>query len=789
MQADHCNTLAFKTNFILVCKVNTTDINRYKTSDCLPPAFNRFTFLWILSFLVLTLARCGNQEEGGVLSPKASMKAMELEEGFDVALVASEPLVIAPVAMTFDNDGRMWLVEMDGYMPDTLGTGEDAPVGRIVILADKDGDGQMDDRKIFLDSLVMPRALCLVGGGLLVAEPPSLWFYELEGDKPGKRTLVDSAYAEGGNVEHQPNGLLRGLDNWIYSAKYDWRYRRHPDGHWLKEKTHFRGQWGISHDDWGRLYYNDNSSNLSGDYFPPGLGAGNPNQRKVAGYGETIVADKRVYPIHPTTGVNRGYMEGILDSTGRLVNFTAACGPLLYRGGLLPGMNAFVAEPSANLIKRNLLQTDGFRVTGKQAYQGREFLASDDERFRPVNLYDGPDGSLYILDMYRGIIQHNTYLTPYLKSEIAKRNLTLPLGMGRIYRVYPRDAKRTSVTIPGNTDSLISLLAHPNGWVRDQAQRSLIDLHATDAVEKLRNLLKANIEPLQAIHSLWTLEGLGQLMPSDLAIALKHPRWEVRAQALAALTSLKNVASPDQLIDLLNVTMASQDTLLAPFAMLTMSSLATEGVPEMIPVSKRWAEAYAKDRYVSDALISGLSGYEQTYLREIEGRKIDTATVLHRHLVAVVDAINEKSKGESQALLAKRYPKGTALFQTACQPCHGEDGRGVSPIAPPLAGSEWVKGNKERLMALVLYGLTGPVDVAGHTYKTPEVSGEMPGIAHNPAIGDAELAELLSYIRNAWGNNVGDKVLPEDLGATRSRFGDRTEPFVQSELHELFGKD
>ncbi len=769
--------------------MKTANINRNKTSDRLQTVFNHLSFFWILPFVAFTLVRCGNGEDDGVLSPQASIKAMEVEDGFEVELVASEPLVVAPVAMTFDNQGRIWLAEMEGYMPDTLGTGEDEPVGRIVILTDEDGDGRMDDRNIFLDSLVMPRALCLVNGGLLVAEPPKLWFYEMKDDKPGSRTLVDSAYAEGGNVEHQPNGLFRGLDNWIYSAKYDWRYRRRPDGEWLKEKTHFRGQWGISHDDWGRLYYNDNSSNLSGDYFPPGLGAGNPNQRKVAGYGETIVADKRVYPIHPTTGVNRGYMEGILDSAGRLVNFTAACGPLIYRGGLLSGMNAFVAEPSANLIKRNVLNTKGFRVVGKQAYQGREFLASDDERFRPVNLNDGPDGSLYVLDMYRGIIQHNTYLTPYLKSEIAKRNLTLPLGMGRIYRVFPRDAKRVAVSIPENADSLISLLGHPNGWVRDQAQRTLIDRQAIEAVAKLRDLLKQDKEPLQTVHALWTLEGLGQLTPDDIRVVMGHPRWEVRAQALAALTSLKNTIAPDQLVDFLKVAISPQDTVLAPYAALAMASLAGEHFPEITSLSERLAETYANDRYVSDAVISGLGGGESTYLHELAQRKVDTSTILHRRLVAVVDAINEKRKGGDQALLTKRYPQGAVLFQTACQPCHGEDGRGVSPIAPPLAGSEWVKGKKERLMSLVLYGLTGPVEVAGHTYETPEVSGEMPGIAHNPAIGDTELADLLSYIRNAWGNNVGDKVLPEDLGAIRSRFGDRAEPFVQSELQELFGKD
>src|SRR5690606_10610925 len=184
----------------------------------------------------------------------------------------------------------------------------------------------------------------------------------------------------------------------------------------------------------------------------------------------------------------------------------------------------FVAEPSANLIKRNVLDTSGFRVKGKQAYEGREFLASSDERFRPVNLNDGPDGSLYVLDMYRGIIQHNTYLTPYLKSEIAKRNLTLPLNMGRIYRVFPRDAKRTAVRIPNGTDSLISLLGHPNGWVRDQAQRTLIDRQAADAVMKLRNLLGKDTQPLQTVHALWTLEGLEQLTPDDVRRAMEHPQ-------------------------------------------------------------------------------------------------------------------------------------------------------------------------------------------------------------------------------------------------------------------------
>lgn len=741
--------------------------------------------IFLFFAIVISAFACCHTAGDREWSPDASLKAMEVEEGFEVALVAAEPLVIAPVAMTFDEKGRIWVVEMDGYMPDTLGVGEDAPVGRIAILTDHDGDGRMDDRDVFLDSLVMPRAICLVDSGVLVAEPPNLWFYEIRDGRPAGRILVDSTYAEGGNVEHQPNGLLRNLDNWIYSAKYDKRYRRLPNGTWQKEKTHFRGQWGISQDDWGRLYYNDNSSNLSGDYFPPGLGSGNPNQRSVAGYGETIVADTRVYPLHPTTGVNRGYMDGILDTTGRLVNFTAACGPLVYRGGLLPGFNAFVAEPAANLIKRNVLTTEGYGTVGEQAYRGREFLASSDERFRPVNLYDGPDGALYVVDMYRGIIQHSTYLTPYLKNEIEARGLTLPLSMGRIYRVLPKGVETDWTAMPRDTDSLVALLGHANGWVRDKAQQTLVDRRATGVADELREILRNGSNRLQVVHALWTLEGLRCLTLGDIQILLSRPQWQLRAQAIAATASLASSGPEEALVDLITNQVSGEDTLLIPYATLAMAAFA-DGKKQ---ASEEWAIAHADNKYLADALISGLVGAEQRFLASLTRRLPDTTTVLYQRVSAVAKELKGEVPASGQRILAARYPQGVALFQTACQPCHGEDGRGVSPIAPPLAGSEWVKGDKQRFMALVLYGLTGPVDVAGHTYDKPEVSGEMPGIVHNPTIDDAALAQLLSYIRNAWGNLAGDEVLPEDLGSVRARFGKRTEPFTQAELYQLFGKD
>ena len=269
-----------------------------------------------------------------------------------------------------------------------------------------------------MDSLVMPRAICLVSNGILIATPPNLWYVEINHDHPGKKILIDSSYTISGNPEGQTNGLLRSLDNWIYDAGFgsDKRYRE-INGRWHIERTHLRGQWGISQDNYGRLFYNNNSQNLLGDYFMPGLGSDNSLQKEVAGFNEKIVSDNRVYPARPTPGVNRGYQKGILNDSMRLKDFTAACGTIIYRSGLFGKAyagNAFVCEPAANLIKRDVLEEKGYKISGRQAYHNKEFLSSTDERFRPVNLYNGPDGALYVVDMYRGIIQDKLSLTDYL---------------------------------------------------------------------------------------------------------------------------------------------------------------------------------------------------------------------------------------------------------------------------------------------------------------------------------------------------------------------------------------
>jgi putative membrane-bound dehydrogenase-like protein len=541
---------------------------------------------------------------------------------------------------------------MNDYMPDTLGIGEDKPTGKIVILNDKDGDGLMDERKVFLDSLVLPRAICLIEDGILVAEPPKLWYYKIENDLPVKKTLVDEKYAEGGNVEHQPNGLLRALDNWIYNAKSNKRYRKKGEK-WLIEKTHSRGQWGITQDDYGRLIYNNNSENLLGDYFTSGLGATNANQKKLAGFNEKIVRNNRVYPVRPTTGVNRGYMEGVLDDSLRLVNFTAACGPVVYTGNLFNKDyygNAFVAEPSANLIKRNILNEKGYRIEGRQAYEKKEFLASEDERFRPVNLYTGPDGALYIVDMYRGIIQHKTYLTTYLKNEINQRALTQPLNCGRIYKIVPQNKPVEKAIIKNDTATLLNSLQNANGFVRNQAQQLLLDGKHTQTAPALRRILQQSAKPLARIHALWTMEGLNVLEPTDVMPLLRERNWPLRMQALAVLPSIMDKKN---YLHLLKKLVDEKDTLAAPYIGFLVHSIqrfnARAGNEILIALAKN----YSNNKYVADAIISNLQNKEAEFYKQSLRINADTSIAINRQLKKVMqDIASSKNRSNAELVMA-----------------------------------------------------------------------------------------------------------------------------------------
>ncbi len=460
------------------------------------------------------------------LSPAEALSSFVLaEDDVQIQLVASEPLVQDPVAITFDAAGRLWVVEMLGFMSDIDGTGELDPVGRVSVLFDDDGDGQMDRSTVFLDSLVLPRAVAVVADGVLVSENIPLWLaQDTNGDfKADSKILIDSTYGGSGMPEHSANGLWRGMDNWLYNAKSKYRYRK-IRGEWKKEETEFRGQWGIVHDNAGRLFYNYNWSQLHADLVPPGSLLKNKNHSPSNGIDHGLTLEREIFPIRSNTAVNRGYVPGTLDEEGRLLEFASACGPLVYRGDALSDSyagDAFVCEPTANLIKRNKIVEEGFMLSAKGVYKDREFLASTDERFRPISMASGPDGAIYVVDMYKGIIQHGPYMTDYLREVTLGRHLDMPVHMGRIWRITSKkDDKKASPDLSKMTSvALVDQLGGKNGWTRDMAQRLLIERGDLAVVSALENRVRSG-NALGKLHALWTLEGLGHSEPEIFLEAL-----------------------------------------------------------------------------------------------------------------------------------------------------------------------------------------------------------------------------------------------------------------------------
>ncbi|MVM30413.1 dehydrogenase [Spirosoma sp. HMF4905] len=624
-----------------------------------------------------------------VKTPAEEQATFQLEPGLAIQLVASEPMIQDPVVINFDEDGRLWVIEMRGFMPDVNGDGEDKRVGRLSVLEDTNGDGQMDVSKVYLDSLVMPRAMAFVPGGVLIAENGALWMTkDLNGDlKADTKTVVDATYASSGLPEHAPNGLWRGLDNWYYNAKSRLRYRL-TNGKWERDSTEFRGQWGISYDDKGRLYYNYNWSQLHADLVAPNYLSRNKNHKPTTGIDYGLTIDRRVYPIRPNPAVNRGYIPGTLDKEGHLLEFTAACSPLAYRGTALPAAyygNAFVCEPAGNLIKRNVVEEKGLLITAHDPHPGTEFLASTDERFRPVHMATGPDGALYIADMYRGLIQHKAYVTPYLKEQTLSRELDKPVNRGRIWRIVPQNwkAQKTKKLSSASSDELVAELSNPDGWHRDVAQHLLIDRNDKRVGPALTTLATKGEQPLGRFHALWTLDGLKLSNPTLLSGLVADPNALVSSTALRLLEPF---AKADKAVraKLGEQLLARWEQ--APIEQILQMTF-TAGVLDQ-PVAQQLLAnivgRYGESALIRDAAMSSLQNQEFAFLqrllkspqwqtqepaKEIFVEMLTTAIVRKRNpaelttLLALLDAKKEPLGWQEKAILTSMSIAGSSKIK------------------------------------------------------------------------------------------------------------------------------
>ncbi|MEM8486202.1 MAG: c-type cytochrome [Bacteroidota bacterium] len=553
------------------------------------------------------------------LSPTQALATFQIKPGYKIQLVAAEPLVEDPVGLTFDEDGRLWVIEMRGFMTDIEGTNEDAPLGRIAVLTDTTGDGLMDTRTTFLDSLVLPRSLAVVSGGALVAEQLPLWFAEdTDGDLVADRkNLIDAEYGGSGLPEHSPNGMWRGLDNWYYNAKSTTRYKRAGDA-WTQSETEFRGQWGLSHDDAGRLFYNYNWSQLHADLVPPNYLSRNPSHTPTSGIDHGLTVDRSIYPIRPNLAVNRGNIPGNLDDDGKLLEFTSASSPLVYRGTALPGFrgDVFVCEPAGNLIKRNTIAENGFTLTAEAAYEASEFLASTDERFRPVALASGPSGALYIADMYRGIIQHGAYMTPYLREVTLNRKLDTPVHMGRIWRIVPDDWQPPASTAlsEASGEALVAMLSHEDGWYRDVAQRLLVEQADPATIPLLETVVIKGANPLGRQHAMWTLAGMDYKDPATFLAALKTENDLVQIAALRILEGLKKRQPGAKIAEVTTDILSSASSAVQLQLALTLGSLVkTNSSSPLLGILSQ----NVHEPVMRDAVMSSLHNWEMAFLEAI----------------------------------------------------------------------------------------------------------------------------------------------------------------------------
>jgi putative membrane-bound dehydrogenase-like protein len=482
----------------------------------------------------------------GAKSPAASLRCFQTRPGFTVELMAAEPLVQDPVGFAWGPDGKLWVVEMGDYPSGVDGKGK--PGGRVRYLEDTNKDGQYDRSTIFLDNIPFPNGVMPWRDGVLITAAPNILLAK-DTDGDGKADRVETLYTGfvEGNQQHRVNGLVWGLDNWIYCANGDsggkilsLRTRKtinisgrdlriRPDEGDLDAQTG-QTQFGRCRDDWGNWFGGNNSNPLWHFVLPDHYLRRNPHLR-VPSLRVTVPEVPGASPVFPISRTLPRF-----NDPWALNRFTSACSPIFYRdtffGPAFEG-NLFVSEPVHNLVHREVMHANGvtFRSTRPADEQRSEFLASSDNWFRPTTIRVGPDGALWVADMYRHVIEHPKWIPQEWQKKL---DLRAGSTRGRIYRVYPLRKKPRAIPRLDEKDlpSLVASLESPSGWERDLAQQMLLWKGEKQAIPLLEKLARTSKQALGRLHALCTLDGLDALSPDQLQHALEDSHPGVRCHAI-----------------------------------------------------------------------------------------------------------------------------------------------------------------------------------------------------------------------------------------------------------------
>ena len=650
-----------------------------------------------LIVVVIVLTACRKEASGPKTfdSPVAATDAVstfEVEPGFKIELIAAEPLIADPVAMEIDENGAMYVVENHGYPLDKKRS------SKVKLLRDTDGDGVMDHSTVFADTLMMPTGVMRWKKGILVTDAPDVLYMEdtNNDDKADIIRTMLTGFALS-NPQHNVNTPIYGLDNWIYIAHErtvgSEVYREafgdaggeiffpdKPDGVRLPVNANGRNvrmrpdtyelemlasttQYGHTFDEWGNYFLVNNSNHLMHSVVPSEYITRNPGlivQRSTSSLPDHGNAAE-VFPITNTPD------RQLLTDVGVM---TSACAITAYTGGAFGEEfntnTTFVAEPVSNIVHADKLRHSGSTFVASRMRGEKEFLASTDMWSRPVNLYVGPDGALYVVDYYREIIEHPEWLS---EDVINSGKLYNGHDMGRIFRISAVEAKPASWTKnlalgTASDEELVEKLSDPNLWWRRNAQRLLIDRNAKAIVPALVKIVQDHETAWGRLHALWTLHGLGQLKGELIEKALRDREPGVRMNAikLAELHMDDDPTIAEHLI-------AMQEDNDAKVRYQLLCTLGFVDSPEAAAVRNKILFRDIEDEFVQVAALSARASQTESLLDSVlsqYGQHVPAYGTLVQSLTAMITARGTSSYGYRLLQQATSpVPEDSATWQVA----------------------------------------------------------------------------------------------------------------------------
>ena len=626
--------------------------------------------------LIVLVSSCGPKSKyAGPLSPEESMKTFQFAENFKAEIFAAEPLVIDPVDMEFDEEGNAYVVSMiDAYKPDSV-KGKD----KIIMLKDLNNDGNADTAIVFADNLREATSVLPWKGGLLIAAAPNILYYkDTTGD--GRADLKEILFSGffTGNEEAQITNLRFGIDNWIYANNTgqagEVHFSENPGGPALQmrgsdfrfrldrkqyELTTGAGQFGLALDDWGHRFFTTNSIHIQqavapkryltrNPFLPSGLKSGAVN---ISDHDPIMfqISETPYWRQERTDRRNKEYQENKLDRVEYARDhFTGASGGTFYGGDAFPEEyygNIFTTDVAGNLLHRDMLvesDSEPYYVA-KQGEQEKkkEFMATTDTWFRPANFSVGPDGYLYVIDMYRQHIE-----TPLSIPEDLQTDMDMNAGntMGRIYRIVPaNDNKAKSVKADlknASAAQLVETLSHKNRWWRTTAQRLLLERQDKSVIPMVKTLFAESSDPRTRLHALYVLEGMGALDAGIVKEALMDPAPGVRENAAILAEKFPACLSQlQQLVEDNSIRVAYQAT-------LSLGEFKDKGI---IPWLAKSVVLHGKSKWFRAAVLSSDAGSSIELLDALSNsnfadKAADWKTDFYKELAETIGARNQKAQ-------------------------------------------------------------------------------------------------------------------------------------------------